>query len=124
MILGFLSDFGLKDPYVGIVKAVVLGINPSLRIVDISHQVAPQDVIGGSFVLGSAFREFPSGTVFLAIVDPGVGSKRTGLLAVTEHYTFLAPDNGLLSMVFRNSKKVTCFSIETVSYTHLTLPTN
>ncbi|MBW1670167.1 MAG: SAM-dependent chlorinase/fluorinase [Deltaproteobacteria bacterium] len=116
MILGFLSDFGLKDPYVGIVKAVVLGSNPALRIVDISHQVAPQDVIGGSFVLGSAFREFPSGTVFFAIVDPGVGSQRTGLLAVTEHYTFLAPDNGLLSMVFRYSKKVTCFSIENTHY--------
>ena len=116
MVLGFLSDFGLKDPYVGIVKAVVLGINPALRIVDISHQVAPQDVIGGSFVLGSAFREFPSGTVFLAIVDPDVGSQRTGLLAVTEHYTFLAPDNGLLSMVFRYSKKVTCFSIENSHY--------
>ena len=116
MILAFLSDFGLKDPYAGIVKAVVLGINPALRIVDISHQVAPQNVIGGSFVLGSAFREFPSGTVFLAVVDPGVGSQRIGLLAVTEHYTFLAPDNGLLSMVFRYSKKVTCFSIENSHY--------
>jgi S-adenosylmethionine hydrolase len=79
MILAFLSDFGLKDPYVGIVKAVVLGINPALRIVDISHQVAPQDVMGGSFVLGSAFREFPPGTVFLAVVDPGVGSQMIGL---------------------------------------------
>ncbi len=116
MILAFLSDFGLKDPYVGIVKAVVLGINPALRIVDISHQVAPQDVMGGSFVLGSAFREFPPGTVFLAVVDPGVGSQRIGLLAVTERYTFLAPDNGLLSMVFRYSKKVTCFSIENSHY--------
>ena len=124
MILAFLSDFGLKDPYVGIVKAVLLGINPALRIVDISHQVAPQDVMGGSFILGSAFREFPPGTVFLAVVDPGVGSQRIGLIAVTERYIFLAPDNGLLSMVFLHSKKVTCFSIEnsqyfrrTVSYT-------
>lgn len=116
MILAFLSDFGLKDPYAGIVKAVVLGINPALRIVDISHQVAPQDVIGGSFVLGSAFREFPPGTVFLAVVDPGVGSQRINLLAVTERYTFLAPDNGLLSMVFRYSKKVTCFSIDNSRY--------
>jgi S-adenosylmethionine hydrolase len=116
MILAFLSDFGLKDPYVGIVKAVVLGINPALCIVDISHQVAPQDVMGGSFVLGSAFREFPPGTVFLAVVDPGVGSQRIGLLAVTERYMFLAPDNGLLSMVFRYSKKVTCFSIENSHY--------
>ncbi|OEU50176.1 MAG: hypothetical protein BA871_16275 [Desulfuromonadales bacterium C00003096] len=116
MILAFLSDFGLKDPYAGIVKAVVLGINPALRIVDISHQVAPQDVMGGAFVLGSAFREFPPGTVFLAVVDPGVGSQRINLLAVTERYTFLAPDNGLLSMVFRYSKKVTCFSIDNSRY--------
>jgi S-adenosylmethionine hydrolase len=116
MILAFLSDFGLKDPYVGIVKAVMLGINPTLSVVDISHQITHQDVISGAFVLGSAFREFPSGTVFLSIVDPGVGSQRVGLLAVTERYTFLAPDNGLLSMVFRYSKKVTCFSIENSHY--------
>lgn len=116
MILAFLSDFGLKDPYTGIVKAVLLGINPALHIVDISHQVAPQDVMGGSFVLGSSFMEFPPGTVFLAVVDPGVGSQRIGLLAVTERYMFLAPDNGLLSMVFLYSKKVTCFSIENSQY--------
>jgi S-adenosylmethionine hydrolase len=116
MILAFLSDFGLKDPYVGIVKAVMLGINPTLSVVDISHQITHQDVIGGAFVLGSAFREFPSGTIFLSIVDPGVGSQRVGLLAVTERYTFLAPDNGLLSMVLRYSKKVTCFSIENSHY--------
>ena len=116
MILAFLSDFGLKDPYVGIVKAVMLGINPALRVVDISHQVTSQDITGGAFVLGSTFREFPSGTCFLAIVDPGVGSQRAGLLAVTDLYTFLAPDNGLLSMVFRYSKKVTCFSIENSHY--------
>jgi len=116
MILAFLSDFGLKDPYVGIVKAVMLGINPALQIVDISHQIAPQNVMEGSFVLGSAFREFPIGTTFLNVVDPGVGSQRIGLLAVTEHYAFLAPDNGLLSMVFRYSPKVTCFSIENSQY--------
>ncbi|OPL10883.1 MAG: hypothetical protein AVO38_04685 [delta proteobacterium ML8_D] len=116
MILAFLSDFGLKDPYVGIVKAVILGINPALQIVDISHQIAPQNVMEGSFVLGSAFREFPMGTIFLNVVDPGVGSQRIGLLAVTEHYMFLAPDNGLLSMVFRYHSKVTCFSIENSKY--------
>ena len=116
MILAFLSDFGLKDPYVGIVKAVMLGINPTLRVVDISHQVTPHDVMGGAFVLGSTFREFPPGTVFLAVVDPGVGSQRINLLAVTERYTFLAPDNGLLSMVFRYCKKVTCFRIENSRY--------
>jgi S-adenosylmethionine hydrolase len=116
MILAFLSDFGLKDPYVGIVKAVMLGINPALSIVDISHQVTSQDIMGGAFILGSTFMEFPSGTCFLAIVDPGVGSQRAGILAITEHYTFLAPDNGLLSIVFRYSKNVTCFSIENSRY--------
>jgi S-adenosylmethionine hydrolase len=116
MILAFLSDFGLKDPYVGIVKAVMLGINPAMRVVDISHQIVPQDIMGGAFILGSTFREFPSGTCFLAIVDPGVGSQRDSILAVTERYTFLAPDNGLLSMVFRYSKNVICFSIENSRY--------
>jgi S-adenosylmethionine hydrolase len=116
MILAFLSDFGLKDPYVGIVKAVMLGINPAMHIVDISHQVTSQDIMGGAFILGSTFREFPHGTVFLAVVDPGVGSPRADLLAVTEHYTFLTPDNGLLSMVFRYCKKVICFRIENSRY--------
>ncbi|MBW1927256.1 MAG: SAM-dependent chlorinase/fluorinase [Deltaproteobacteria bacterium] len=116
MILAFLSDFGLKDPYVGIVKAVMLGINPALHIVDISHQVTSQDIMGGAFMLGSAFREFPPGTCFLAIVDPGVGSPRAGLLAVTKRYIFLAPDNGLLTMVFRYSEQVTCFSIKNSRY--------
>lgn len=100
----------------GIVKAVILGIDSSIRVVDISHHVGPQDVMAGAFILGTAFREFPFGTVFIAVVDPGVGSIRAGILAVTERYIFLAPDNGLLSMVFRHSGKVTCYSIENSQY--------
>ena len=115
-ILAFLSDFGLKDPYVGIVKVTLLGINPALRIIDISHQVAPQDVMGAAFILGSVFREFPTGSIFLAVVDPGVGSQRAGLLATTEDYIFLAPDNGILTMAFRYSKDICCYSIENSHY--------
>jgi S-adenosylmethionine hydrolase len=116
MILAFMSDFGLKDPYVGVVKAVMLGINPDLRIVDISHQIASQDIMSGAFILGCTYRQFPLGTIFLAIVDPGVGSQRVNLLVLTEHYMFIAPDNGLLSMIFRHSKKITCISIENSDY--------
>ncbi|NIA08827.1 MAG: hypothetical protein GWP10_03445 [Nitrospiraceae bacterium] len=115
-MLAFLSDFGSKDPYVGIVKAVLLGINPALHIIDITHQIAPQDIMGGAFVLGSVFRQFPSGSIFLVVVDPGVGSKRAGLLATTRDYCFLAPDNGILTMIFRHSEDVCCYSIENSRY--------
>jgi S-adenosylmethionine hydrolase len=111
-ILAFLSDFGLRDPYVGIVKAVVLSVNPRLCIVDLTHEISPQDIPGGAFVLGTSFSAFPSGTVFLSVVDPGVGSRRAGLVAVSEGFTFVAPDNGLLTLVFQKSETISCYRIE------------
>jgi S-adenosylmethionine hydrolase len=115
-LVAFLSDFGLEDPYVGVVKAVLLGINPDLRIVDLCHQIPAHDVIGGAFALGSSYQEFPPGTVFLTVVDPGVGSARAGLVAMTDRYAFVAPDNGLLGLVFRDSPETACYRIENPRY--------
>lgn len=97
--LALLTDFGLKDPYVGIVKGVILGINPDARIIDITHDVPSQSVLDAYLILSHAWSHFPDGTVFVAVVDPEVGTDRKILLAQTDRHLFLAPDNGLLGFV-------------------------
>jgi S-adenosylmethionine hydrolase len=103
-VIALLSDFGLTDHYVGTMKGVVLGICPEATLVDITHDVAPHDVLDGALQLAAAFKYFPSGTTtFLAVVDPGVGSRRRAIAAEAGGYRFVAPDNGLLTMVFREA---------------------
>lgn len=97
-IITFTSDFGLEDPFVGIVKGVILSINPSARIVDITHCIGAQDILQGALILRSAYRFFPLGTIHLAVVDPGVGSQRHPIVVETPSYIFVGPDNGLLSL--------------------------
>ena len=99
-IVTLLTDFGRRDHYVAAVKGVLLNINPSLSLVDISHEIRPQNIGEGAFVLGSAFKYFPEGTIHLAIVDPGVGGKRQGLAAATAGHFFVGPDNGLFDWAF------------------------
>ena len=99
-IVTLLTDFGRRDHYVAAVKGVLLSINPSLSLVDISHEIRPQNIGEGAFVLGSAFKYFPEGTIHLAVVDPGVGGERWGLAAATEGYFFVGPDNGLFDWAF------------------------
>jgi S-adenosylmethionine hydrolase len=99
-LLALLTDFGLRDHYVGTMKGVILGICPEAMFVDITHDVAPHDVLGGALELAAAYRYFPSGTIFLVVVDPGVGSTRRGIAADCGEYRFVAPDNGVLSVVF------------------------
>ena len=98
-VIALLTDFGVRDTYVGEVKGAVLSINPSVTIVDITHHIPPQDVRVGAFLLGNAVAAFPAGTVFVAVVDPGVGSERRPMLVETPQGAFVAPDNGLLSRV-------------------------
>ncbi len=91
------TDFGTADGYVAAMKGVMLGINPGLALVDVSHEVPPQNVPHGAFVLAEAVRYFPAGAVHLAVVDPGVGGRRKPLLLVTPDASYVAPDNGLLT---------------------------
>ncbi len=93
-----LTDFGERDGFVGIMQGVVLGICSSARLVDLSHEVAPQDVTGGALVLRNAVGHFPPGTIHLGDVDPGVGSARRPILIETERFILIGPDNGLLSL--------------------------
>jgi S-adenosyl-L-methionine hydrolase (adenosine-forming) len=99
-LIALLSDFGTRDHYAGTMKGVMMGICPELSLVDITHDVTPHDVLEGALQLAAACRFFPAGTIFLAVVDPGVGSSRRGLAADTGDYRFVAPDNGLLTAVF------------------------
>ena len=98
-ILVFTTDFGLADSYAGVMKGVALGINPDLRLIDLTHQVAPQNIAQGAFVLGVGYRYFPADAIHVAIVDPGVGTARRPVLLQTPRGSFVAPDNGLLSRV-------------------------
>ncbi len=97
-IISFLTDFGTQDAFVGIMKGVVLSINPAASLVDLSHAVPPQDIMVGALILRSAAPFFPSGTVHVAVVDPGVGATRRALLIETHTAFFIGPDNGLLSL--------------------------
>lgn len=103
-IVTLLTDFGTTDHYVASMKGVALATNPSLNLVDVTHDILPQDVLGGAFVLGSVWRDFPKGTIHLAVVDPGVGTDRNALLIEGRGYIFLVPDNGLISFVLPNDK--------------------
>src|SRR5213078_4803915 len=92
-------DFGTRDHYAGTMKGVALGICPDATLVDISHEVPAHDVVGGALELAAAYRYFPAGTIFLVVVDPGVGSTRRGIAAEAGEYKFVAPDNGVLTVV-------------------------
>ena len=98
-VVALLSDFGSRDHYVGAMKGVVLGICPEATLVDISHEIPAHDVLAAALELAAAYRYFPAGSVFLVVVDPGVGSDRRGVAADTGDYRFVAPDNGVLTAV-------------------------
>lgn len=101
-VIAFLTDFGSADHYAGTMKGVVLGICPDVTLVDITHDIPAHDVLEGALQLAAACRYFPAGTIFVAVVDPGVGSARRGIAADTGDYRFVAPDNGVLTAVLRD----------------------
>lgn len=105
-LIALLTDFGERDFFVPSLKAVIAGINPQARIIDITHEVPSFDVRAASFILFSCYAFFPKGTVFLAVVDPGVASGRAILLAETKKYFFIAPDNGLLTLPLKSEEIV------------------
>jgi S-adenosyl-L-methionine hydrolase (adenosine-forming) len=98
-LIALVTDFGTRDHYVGTMKGVMLGICPDLTIVDISHEIPAHDILAGAFELAASYRYFPPATIFLVVVDPGVGSARRGIAVESGDYFFIAPDNGVLSIV-------------------------
>jgi S-adenosylmethionine hydrolase len=102
--IALLTDFGTRDHYAGTLKGVILSVCPDATLVDITHDIPAHDVRAGALELAACYRYFPHGTVFLVVVDPGVGSARRGIAADTGDYKFVAPDNGVLSAVFQESR--------------------
>ena len=106
-IITLITDFGISDHFVGVMKGVILSIQPAAQVIDISHGVLPYDIPDGAFTIAQAYRYFPKKTIHVVVVDPGVGSTRRPLLAEMAGQYFIAPDNGVLSMVFaREERKV------------------
>ncbi|WP_457638818.1 SAM hydrolase/SAM-dependent halogenase family protein [Persephonella sp.] len=103
-IVALLTDFGLEDGFVGTVKGVIKSVNPDADIVDITHGITPFDILEGALVLNASYRYFPEKTVFVCVVDPGVGTERKSVAVETDRYFFVAPDNGILSLTLENEK--------------------
>lgn len=109
-----LTDFGLHDPYVGIMKGIMLSTFSDVRIVDITHEVDPQDVREGAFIIEEYYRYFERGTIHVAVVDPTVGSYRKPIIFSKAGYFFVGPDNGLFSLLYDNTTRV--YAIENSRY--------
>ena len=111
-LVTLLTDFGLQDPFVGVMKGVLFGAHRELRVIDVSHGIRPGAIAEGAFWLERSFRYFPAGTVHCAVVDPGVGSARGAVVVAAEHHYFVGPDNGLLGEVTLRAPHVEVRSID------------
>ncbi|MCC5941572.1 MAG: SAM-dependent chlorinase/fluorinase [Balneolaceae bacterium] len=98
-IITLTTDFGLQDHYVSAIKAAILGIAPDVRLVDISHQIPPQDIMAGAWVVRNATMLYPPNTVHLVVIDPGVGTDRNPVAIKIEDQYFVGPDNGIFSLI-------------------------
>ena len=103
-VITLTTDFGAQDWFVGTMKGVILRINPKVPVIDITHELPASDIRAGAFALMASYRFFPKGTVHMAVVDPGVGSKRRAIAVQTANYFFVGPDNGVLSFALANEK--------------------
>ncbi|RUS96909.1 hypothetical protein DSM107003_23150 [Trichormus variabilis SAG 1403-4b] len=115
-ILTLLSDFGNNDVYVGVMKGVIAQINPDLKLVDLTHQIPPQNVAAARFCLMNAYPYFPVGTVHLAVVDPGVGSQRRAIALQLAQGFLVGPDNGIFSGVISKNAIITAVELTNLNY--------
>ncbi len=118
-IIALLTDFGGRDGYAGIMKGMVLSCDPELKVVDLTHEIEPFAITSAAYILYSAWDFFPQGTVFCAVVDPGVGSSRGIILASVKERTVIAPDNGVISLLYRMYPGFEVFSLKS---NHSALP--
>src|SRR5687767_8873684 len=110
-IITLLTDFGARDYFVGAMKGVILSLNPEATIVDITHEIPPQDIQAAAFNLLACYRDFPAGTIHVAVVDPGVGSDRRAILVKCANQFFIGPDNGLFSWIREREGKFSAWQI-------------
>jgi S-adenosylmethionine hydrolase len=115
-VIALMTDFGIGDGDVGVLKGVMLSIAPQVQMVDITHDVAPQHVASGAWILAAAYRYFPKGTVYLCVVDPGVGSKRLPIAVHAGNWFFVGPDNGLFSYIYAEQEIYEAVAITDEAY--------
>ncbi len=118
-IITLTTDYGGRDAFAASVKGVILKISPQAQIIDISNEISPQDIWEAAYTLKSAYNHFPKGTIHLAVVDPGVGSGRRPIIAVTEGFYFVGPDNGLFSLIYQEAERL---RVHHITSTHYFLP--
>ena len=121
-LITLLSDFGLKDVYVGVMKGVIAQINPALTVVDLTHQIPPQNIAAARFNLMNAYSYFPVGTVHVAVVDPGVGSQRRGIVVQIDEGFLVGPDNGLFSGVLNQTRALAAVELTNPEYWRIPTP--
>jgi S-adenosylmethionine hydrolase len=115
-VITLLTDFGTADYFVAAVKGVILTINRHVSIIDITHEIPPQDIESGAFTLLTCYRDFPAGTIHMAVVDPGVGSARRPIVVSAGSHYFVGPDNGLFSYVYDNEPSHKTFHLTANKY--------
>jgi S-adenosylmethionine hydrolase len=115
-IVTLTTDFGASDHYVGAIKGVILKLNPQATIIDISNSVNSFDILDGAITIGQVYAYYPSDTIHMVIVDPGVGTARRPLLVTTEKHRFVAPDNGVLSLVYEREERLSVRHITAEHY--------
>jgi S-adenosylmethionine hydrolase len=115
-IITLTTDFGLNDHFIGTMKGVILNIEPEAEIIDICHSVQAFDVLDGALTISQAYTYFPSGTVHMVIVDPGVGTARRPLLVTSERHHFVAPDNGVLSLIYQKEERLSARHVTAEHY--------
>ena len=118
MIITLTTDFGTADPFVGLMKGVILGIAPEVTIVDLSHEVPPQDIAAGALLLDSAVDFFPRGTIHVAVVDPGVGDRHTRIAVRTDEHIYVGPNNGLFTAVLARQEPHAVVELADSRYHH------
>ena len=118
-IITLTTDFGVNDHFIGAVKGVILSTAPDACIVDISHAVQPFDILDGALTISQAYNYFPSGTVHMVIVDPGVGTARRPITLTGDRHHFVSPDNGVLSLVYEREERL---SVRHITAEHYFLP--
>jgi len=114
--ISLLTDFGLTDEYVGVMKGVIWGIAPGVNIADITHAVPAQNILHGALLLGRAYRYFPVGSIHVAVVDPGVGTARRGIALRVGQHTFVGPDNGLFTVPLSSGEPFSAVSLDNPAY--------
>src|ERR671926_1403848 len=116
MIISLLTDFGTSDYFVGAMKGALLSVNPDAQIVDLTHEILPQDIEAGAFTLLAAYRTFPAGTIHVAVVDPGVGSTRRPIVVSANEQFFVGPDNGLFTYIYDREPSHKVFHVTAEKY--------